>query len=193
MGSVLVPLADGCEELEAVTIIDILRRAGVEVVVAGLADGPVRASRGTVLLPETTLEAVREREFDLIVLPGGLPGADHLQADTRLITLLQQSVARGHKVAAICAAPKVLAHAGLLQGRHATAYPGALEGCGVDGFVRLDEPVVEDGPVITSMGPGTALDFALHLVETLCGHEQREAVERPLCRPHGGAGHGEAV
>ena len=183
MASVLVPLAEGCEELEAVTVIDLLRRAGAEVVCAGLKPGPVRASRGTVLLPETTLEEVAGRKFDLIVLPGGQPGTDHLAAEPLLLTLLQEAVADGRRVAAICAAPKVLAIAGLLDGRRVTAYPGALEKCKVRGFMRIDATVVEDGPVITSMGPGTAMDFALHLIEVLYDEHKRIEVEGPLCRP----------
>ncbi|MCB1819418.1 MAG: DJ-1/PfpI family protein, partial [Gammaproteobacteria bacterium] len=128
MARVLVPLANGCEELEAVTIIDLLRRAGIEVVVAGLADGPVTASRGVVLLPDCSLDAVIDDDFDMIALPGGLPGADHLDADPRIHTLLQRMAEQGRFTAAICAAPKVLLSAGLLDGHRATAYPGVIDG-----------------------------------------------------------------
>ncbi|HPF57235.1 MAG TPA: DJ-1/PfpI family protein, partial [Candidatus Competibacteraceae bacterium] len=117
MVHVLVPLAQGCEELEAVTIIDLLRRAGAGVTVAGLEDGPVTASRGVVIMPETTLEAVLDQDFDLIVLPGGLGGAQRLEADRRISALLQRMTEQGRYVAAICAAPKVLASAGLLENR----------------------------------------------------------------------------
>jgi 4-methyl-5(b-hydroxyethyl)-thiazole monophosphate biosynthesis len=95
MPRVLVPLAQGCEELEAVTVIDLLRRAGVEVVAAGLAAGPVRASRGVVLVPDSTLDEVAHQDFDMIVLPGGLPGADHLNDDPRIRQLLQRTAAAG--------------------------------------------------------------------------------------------------
>ena len=127
MASVLVPLAPGCEELEAITIIDLLVRAGVEVVSAGLVEGPIRASRGVVILPDTTLDEVLHLDFDMVVLPGGQPGADHLDRDPRIHTLLQKMSAAGKYTAAICAAPKILAHAGLLDGRRATGYPGTLE------------------------------------------------------------------
>jgi len=121
MPRVLVPLAEGFEELEAVTIIDLLRRAGVEVIVAGLEAGPVRASRGTVILPDESLYNVIDQDFDMIVLPGGLPGADHLNNDVRLREKLQEMSESGRYVAAICAAPKVLASAGLLKGKKATS------------------------------------------------------------------------
>lgn len=182
MPSVLVPLAQGCEELEAVTIIDLLRRAGIEVVTAGLDERPVHASRGTVLIPDTRLEAVRERTFDMIALPGGLPGADHLAADTRLTELLRRHQETGHYTAAICAAPKVLAGAGLLDGRAATAYPGAIEPAQFPRVRFTDAPVVVDEKVVTSRGPGTAMDFALQLIECLLDRAARDEVERGLVR-----------
>ncbi|WJW75553.1 DJ-1/PfpI family protein [Thiohalobacter sp. IOR34] len=183
MATVLVPLAQGCEELEAVTIIDLLRRAGIEVITAGLDDRPVRASRGTVLLPDTTLDAVADRDFDLIVLPGGLPGADHLEADSRLRQMLQRQAEAGRYLAAICAAPKVLASAGLLDGREATSYPGVLDRQPAPGMRYIDAPVVTDGRIITSKGPGTAMDFALSLIEALAGRARRDEVEAALQRP----------
>lgn len=183
MARVLVPLAQGCEELEAVTIIDLLRRAGIEVITAGLDEGPVTCSRGVVLVPDTTLEQVLDQDFDMVVLPGGLPGADHLQADPRIRQLLQRMAEQGRYTAAICAAPKVLASAGLLDGREATSYPGVLESMSLSGTRLLEKPVVADGKVITSRGPGTAMDFALALIEKLAGREAREAVEKPLMRP----------
>lgn len=183
MATILVPLAQGCEELEAVTVIDLLRRAGIEVVTAGLDEGPVRASRGTRLLPDTTLDEALTRDYDMVVLPGGLPGADHLDRDPRIGALLQRMSGQGRFVAAICAAPKVLANAGLLRGRRATAFPGALDGPALDGVRLSEEDVVADGKIITSRGPGTAMDFALALIETLAGRTVRDRVEAGLQRP----------
>lgn len=181
MAKVLVPLAQGCEEMEAVTIIDILRRAGIEVVSAGLVPGPVRASRGTVLLPDATLDEVQQQAFDLVVLPGGMPGSEHLKNDARVIALLQKTAAAGKHVAAICAAPMALHAAGLLEGRRATSYPGVLDQ--LPGTHRYSQDaVVTDGPVITSRGPGTAMDFALVLVEQLAGRARRDQVEAGLER-----------
>lgn len=183
MASVLVPLAQGCEELEAVTIIDLLRRAGIEVISAGLDAQPVRGSRGTVLIPDTTLDDVAERDFDMIVLPGGLPGADHLDRDARLRALLTRSASAGRYVAAICAAPKVLASAGLLDQRSATSFPGVLAALNVPGLDYREDAVVQDGRIITSRGPGTAMDFALTLIENLAGKDKRDQVEAALQRP----------
>ncbi len=180
MARVLVPLAPGCEELEAVTVVDLLRRAEIEVVTAGLEPGVVRASRGVRLVPDALLEDVLDQDFDMIVLPGGLPGADHLDYDPRIQELLERIPAAGGYAAAICAAPKVLAHAGLLDGREATAYPGVL--ADFTQVRAVDAPVVEAGRVITSRGPGTAMDFALTLVERLAGPARREAVEAGLVR-----------
>lgn len=180
MATVLVPLAPGCEELEAVTIIDLLRRAGVTVVTAGLEPGLVVASRGVVLVPDTLLDEVLAQDFDMIVLPGGAGGAQRLEADDRIRQLLQRLAAAGRYTAAICAAPKVLAAAGLLAGRQATAYPGTLDG--LSGLQLSTAAVVQDGLVITSRGPGTAMDFALELVQLLCGPEQRQQVEAALQR-----------
>ena len=184
MARVLVPLAEGCEELEAVTIIDLLRRAGFEVVVAGLLDGMVKASRGVVLMPDCALDAVIDDDFDMIVLPGGLPGADHLDRDPRIHRLLQRMAEDGKITAAICAAPKVLAGAGLLDGKQATSYPGCIDAMGLPATRVLEHPVVIDGNVVTSRGPGTAMDFALTLIEQLAGPELRREVEAPLQRPN---------
>src|SRR5262245_28668000 len=181
MPRVLVPLAEGCEELEAGTIIDILRRGGMEVVAAGLAPGPVTASRGVVLMPDTLLDTVISQDFDMIVLPGGSGGADRLAADPRIRDLLVNAAERGRYTAAICAAPRVLAEAGLLSGRRATAFPGILDPAG--GAVLTHAPVVQDGTVVTSRGPGTAMDFALELVRLLLGDRARDDVEAPLQRP----------
>ncbi len=183
MASVLIPLAQGCEELEAVTVIDLLRRAAINVVTAGLDDKPVKASRGTVLLPDTTLEQAMQQDFDMLVLPGGLPGADHLNQDPRIHSLLKKFIENNKYIAAICAAPKVLASAGLLKGRHATCYPGSLDEVDTEGVMFEQKPVVIDGRIITSRGPGTAMDFALVLIEQLLGKARREEVEAPLQRP----------
>ncbi len=183
MATVLVPLAEGCEELEAVTIVDLLRRAQIEVVTAGLASGPVTGSRGTRLLPDTDLDEAIKYNYDMIVLPGGQPGAANLEKDPRIITLLKKMSLENKYTAAICAAPKVLAAAGILEGKRATAYPGTLDATSFP-RVHIEElAVVTDGKVVTSRGPGTAMDFALELIGLLAGKEKRDQVEAALRRP----------
>ncbi len=179
---VLVPLAQGCEELETVTIIDLLRRAGIEVTSAGLDAGSVTASRGVTLIPDTDLESALKSDYDMIVLPGGLPGADHLDKDERIRSVLKKMANNDKYTAAICAAPKVLANAGALAGKTATSYPGVLDNLDLSDTTLSNEAVVRDGKVITSRGPGTAIDFALELIEVLSGKEKRNEVETALVR-----------
>ena len=182
MPNVLVPLAHGFEDLEAVTIVDLLRRAGMSVVTAGLEPGLMLGSRGTRIQPDATLDEALDGEYDLIALPGGLPGADHLRDDPRVQKLLRDMAAAGKHTAAICAAPMALAAAGLLDGRQATAYPGVLDALDLPDTRRRDDAVVVDGKVVTSRGPGTAMDFALTLIELLMGRDKRDQVEAGLVR-----------
>jgi 4-methyl-5(b-hydroxyethyl)-thiazole monophosphate biosynthesis len=135
-----------------------------------------------VLIPDTTLNEALKQRYDMVVLPGGLPGADHLDADVRIHDLLKEMSETDRYTAAICAAPKVLAGMGLLEGRQATSFPGVLDG--YHGFEYRTEAVVQDGKIITSRGPGTAMDFALTLIEQLVGKDKREEVEAGLQRPH---------
>ncbi|MBU1447597.1 MAG: DJ-1/PfpI family protein [Gammaproteobacteria bacterium] len=180
MSSVLVLFANGSEELEAITIVNILRRAGVSVTLAGLEAGPLRGSRQTVLLPDTTLDAAVTQHYDMLVLPGGQPGTNNLKADARVLKLAQDMYHDGRYVCAICAAPSVLATAGLLDNKLATSFPGSLDP--FPKVKRQPQAVVEDGKLITSRGPGTAMDFALTLVERLCGNAKRMEVEAGLVR-----------
>lgn len=182
MTRVLVPLADGCEDLEAITITDLLVRAGAQVVRAGLKPGEVQAGRGTRLVPDTTLEAVKEETFDLIALPGGRPGADHLAADPILREILIRQSDSGRWLAAICAGPMALATAGLLENRTVTCFPGALEGLAPASATVTGESLEQDGHLITAKGPGVALEFALTLIETLWDKSHRDEVEGPLQR-----------
>lgn len=182
MSRVLVPLAQGCEELEAITITDLLTRAGIEVTTAGLDDAPVKASRGMTLLPDTSLDKISDQNFDLVVLPGGLPGANHLRDDNRIQAILKQQSEANKPVAAICAAPKALASAGLLAGKKVTCYPGSLNDAGLTDTDITSSAIEIDGNVITSRGPGTAMDFALSLIELLEGKAKRDEVDRQLVR-----------
>lgn len=187
MPRVLVPLASGFEELEAVTIIDLLRRANIPVIIATLSndgDESIEGSHGVFMLADSSLQdAIDKDDFDTVVLPGGLPGADHLRDDPRIIELLQRTADKGGITAAICAAPQVLARSGLLEERRATSYPGVLEGLNLDSTEITGETVTIDGNIITSKGPGTAMDFTLTLIELLTDVNTRNEVETALQRP----------
>jgi protein deglycase len=182
MARVLVPLAEGFEELEATSIIDLLRRAEIEVVTAGHSDVVTGAHRITMKCDASMDEALTQ-DWDMVVLPGGLPGSDNLAADAPLLELLKKMNESGKFVGAICAAPKALGAAGLLDGLIVTAYPGSLDGITLTDTIVTHDTVVKDGKVITSRGPGTALDFALTLIETLVGKARRDSVEDTLQRP----------
>jgi 4-methyl-5(b-hydroxyethyl)-thiazole monophosphate biosynthesis len=179
MKKVLVILAEGFEEIEAVTPIDVLRRAGAEVTAAGLGEGPVRGSRGITLVPDASLAEVEDVDFDLVVLPGGMPGATNLRDDPRVKRVLSRTLNRDRSVAAICASPAVVLSAhGFLAGRKATCHPnlaGEMKEC-----QRVDERVVVDGNIITSKGAGTAMEFALTLVTHLFGESKAEEVNAPM-------------
>ena len=168
MKRVLIPLAPGFEEIEAITVIDILRRAGVTVTVAGTQPGLIIASRQTKHIPDCTLDDVRAEDFEMLVLPGGLPGTTHLRQDPRIRQIIQKLLARQCFVAAICAAPTVLADAGALTGHVATSHPSVRNELAEKVGQLSDERVVVDGLIITSQSAGTAMEFAFKLVEILC-------------------------
>lgn len=165
MKKVLVPLAEGCEEMEAVTIIDVLRRAGLTVETVGLTSGVVTASRGVRLLPDREWPDSIPGPYVAIVLPGGGPGTERLQADPRVLEAVRAIAAAGGVVAAICAAPQVLYRAGVLRGKRFTCYPGVERV--IEGGVHVERDVEVDGRVITSRGPGTSIAFALTVVAAL--------------------------
>jgi 4-methyl-5(b-hydroxyethyl)-thiazole monophosphate biosynthesis len=173
MTRVLVPLAPGFEEIEAITIIDVLRRAGVTVDVAGTEPGPITGSHGITVTPDRPLAGADAEAYDLVALPGGMPGTLHLRQHPDVLRLLRELAARGRYTTAICAAPTVLAAAGLTEGRAVTSHPSVVGE--LSGTRYREDPVVSDGSVITSRGVGTAIEFALALVETLVG---RDAVHR---------------
>jgi 4-methyl-5(b-hydroxyethyl)-thiazole monophosphate biosynthesis len=171
---VLIPLADGVEPLEAVTIIDVLRRASIRVTTVSLTDHiTVHAAHGIKLAADTTWTEINLEEFGAIVLPGGGKGTEVLKADTRVLDAVRQFAEEGRHVAAICAAPTVLAKAGVLKGRTATCYPTCAEELGE---AYENAPVIADENIITSQGPGTALLFALVLVQHFKGEEEANTV-----------------
>ncbi|MHC5212577.1 MAG: DJ-1 family glyoxalase III [Planctomycetota bacterium] len=179
-----VLFAEGFEEIEAVTLVDVLRRAEIETVSVGVGARDVTGSHGITVRTDATLAETAARRWDLVVLPGGMPGAANLRDDAGVQALLAAQHAAGRRIAAICAAPIALAPAGVLEGRRATSYPGYADQLG--GARYVEESVVVDGPLITSRGPGTALPFALALVAELAGAERAEALGRAMLAPAGG-------
>lgn len=178
MARVVILLAEGFEELEAVAIIDVLRRAEIETVSAGLHEGPVLSARQVQIIPDTVIDSVAADDFDMLILPGGMPGSDNLNADERVRALIRDFNAKGKITGAICAAPYVLANAGVLEGKRATAYPSFKDRLGQ--AIYEEKTVVEDGGIMTSRGPGTAVYFALAIVEKFSGKEKAQKIKEAM-------------
>lgn len=170
----MVPLAQGLEELEAIAVVDVLRRGGVDVVTAALGDRPeVVSAHGVTILADELLASVLQNIFDAIILPGGGKGTENLRACGPLLERLRRQKKEGRFVCAICAAPTVLSAAGVLDGERVTCYPSCAGdmGCPVE-----DVPAVADGLVVTGQGPGSAVAFALTVLERLQGPERAKEV-----------------
>ena len=174
MAKVLVPLANGCEEMEAVIIIDTLRRAGIEVISAGLTDGIITASRNVRLLPDTHWNQIDPSEFDMIILPGGLGGTQALCEHSGVQQTLKEFDAQNKPIGSICAAALALDRAGILKARPFACYPGTEQK--MNATNRKDDRVVEDGNLITSQSPGTAFEFALKIIERLINKQTAQTV-----------------
>ena len=179
---VLVPIAEGTEEIEAVCIIDVLRRAGADVVVASVGAREVTCSRGVRLVADKLLNECKADTFDLIALPGGIPGAENLRDSADLAELLKRQADSGGFFGAICASPAVVLQShGLLENRRATTHPGFVDQLTPND--SIENRVVADGNCVTSRGPGTALEFALALVELLYGEDKAREVGEPMVLP----------
>ena len=178
MPKVVVLLAEGFEEVEAVAIVDVLRRAEIEVTLAGLHEGPVTSARKIRVLPYVVIDEISTDRFDMIILPGGQPGSDNLNNDARVRSLVREFHSKGKLTAAICAAPYVLANAGILDGKRVTSYPTYRDRLG--NVTYEEQTVVEDGNVITSRGPGTALCFGLSIVARLAGKEKANQIRQAM-------------
>jgi 4-methyl-5(b-hydroxyethyl)-thiazole monophosphate biosynthesis len=174
----LVFLAKGFEEIEASTIVDILRRSGVEVTVAGLTPDLVEGAHGMKFVPNKSIEEVAVKDFDAVVCPGGAPGYKHLRKNRRVIAMIKEAFDSNKLVAAVCASPAVLSDAGVLKGKACTIYPGMEGELEKGGGKPRKDIVVVDGNVITSRGPATALPFALKLAEKLAGKEVAENIKK---------------
>lgn len=179
---VLVPFAQGVEEIELVAVVDILRRAGIEVVAASVEGARVRGRSNIAIVADALLGDVYREEWDMVVLPGGLPNAHTLRDDDRVKAVVTRLRDQRRTVAAICAAPTALAAFGVVERRRVTSYPAMREELAAlaPNAVYVDEAVVEDDILVTSRGAGTAVEFALRLVTRLCGKAKSEAVRQSI-------------
>ncbi|MDD2271620.1 MAG: DJ-1/PfpI family protein [Desulfuromonadaceae bacterium] len=182
MAKVFMALAPGFEEIETLTVVDILRRAEIEVVLGGLMPGPVAGAHNVSIIPDSTIDAVNVGAFDMLILPGGQPGTDNLNADQRIHKLLKEFAAKEKLIGAICAAPIVLAAAGLLNGKKVTCYPSYRDQ--LSGGIYEEAPVVSDGSFITSQGPGTAIQFGLAIVTRLAGRHTSDGIAKAMLVKH---------
>jgi 4-methyl-5(b-hydroxyethyl)-thiazole monophosphate biosynthesis len=179
MKRALVLLADGFEEMEGIIIIDVLRRAGVDVMSASLKEGVVTGSRGTKHIADVTVDAVLDQSFDVIVLPGGAKGAGNLQEDSRVRRILSKHHAANLPIGAICAAPNILRNHGILKGEDEfSCHPDTLSSG--EGGKFKNARIVRTRNITTSIGPGSAFEFALELVEQLCGKDTANRIAKPM-------------
>jgi len=179
----LVPIANGSEEIELVGIVDTLRRAGIEVTVASVDGIKIKASRGMIISADILLKECNKLIFDLIVLPGGLPGAEHLRDSVLLTEMLKQQADSGRYYAAICASPVIVLQThGLLKDKKATAHPAIADN--LANQTAAKQKVVVDGNCITSQGPGTVLEFSLKLIELLINKKTSRKIAEAMLIDH---------
>ncbi len=175
---VAVYFATGYEEIEALAVVDVLRRGNIETLMVGVDGKMVVSARGIAIKMDTTIEELDEDEIDMMVLPGGVPGIMNLEANEKLISQLKSFKANHKYLAAICAAPSILGKLGLLEGEKATCYPNyesQLMGC-----EHIDHPVVVSHKIITGKGAGVALDFALKILEVLKDKETADKIRKSM-------------
>lgn len=177
---IVVCFAEGTEEVEALTVVDLLRRAQLEVVIAGLSGDVITGSKGIRILPDCRIDEIDSSDVEMLVLPGGMPGTINLLADEHVDRLLREVYLAGRPVAAICAAPLILGQKEYLIDKKAICYPG-FEDQLLGADIQTSAKVIVDGNVITSKGLGTAIDFSLALIEKLKGKEEANRIQKQIC------------
>ena len=175
---IAVPLAEGFEEIEAVTIVDVLRRAGLDVVTAAVGKNPVTGSHAIPVMADADLSDLDPADFSSIVLPGGMPGTKNLRESRDVLDFVRAVYSRGGLAAAVCAAPTVLYQAGILKGKRVTVFPDYA--ASMPDAVVTGEPVTVDGHCITGRGAGPAIDFSLAVVRELKGAETAQKIRSAL-------------
>lgn len=180
MKSILIPIADGSEEIEAVSLINVLRRAAFDVTVASVSQLAIKGARKINLTADRLLSECENQAYDGIFLPGGMPGAANLEKSELLVSMLQKQAASGRYYGAICASPAVvLAAHGLLDGKKATCYPGYESK--LPDASQADQKVVVDGNCITAQSPGSAQEFALKIIAVLDSEQASQKIRQDLC------------
>ena len=182
MTRALVFLAEGAEEMETVIVVDTMRRAGWDVTLAGLGTGIIQASRGVRIAPDADILTLEAVDYDVLAIPGGMGGVNNLMGSPKALEMVREFNRTDKLIGAICAGPLVLQAAGILNEKTYTCYPGVEKEISVGRYVN--EPVVVDGRLITSQGPGTAMVFALTLIEHADGPDARQKVAGGLVMPH---------
>lgn len=177
---IVVCFAEGTEEVEALTVVDLLRRAQLEVVIAGLSGDVISGSKGIRILPDCRIDEIESENVEMLVLPGGMPGTTNLLADGNVDRLLREVYLAGRPIAAICAAPMILGQKEYLVDKKAVCYPG-FEDHLLGAQIQTGAKVIVDGNLITSKGLGTAIDFSLALIEKLKGKAVAETIRKQIC------------
>lgn len=178
MPSAMMLFAPGFEEIEAITVVDLLRRCNIEVDLVGIESSPIGGAHKVKLVMDKTIDEISAMDYDAILMPGGSPGYENLRKDQQVLSLLNEAFNANKVIGAICAAPAVLSDAGVLSGKECTIYPGLEEELEKGGGTFKEEAVVADGNIITSRGPATAFPFALNIAEILAGEEIAEKVKK---------------
>lgn len=176
---VYIFMADGCEEIEALTVVDLMRRAEIPISMVELGhEGKVKGAHGITIIPDMWMENVEIDKADMLVLPGGMPGTVNLENEEFLIHLIQMANDKRIPIGAICAAPRILGDMELLVMKQAACYPGVEER--LKGAEVVTDPVVTDGHITTSRGLGTAIPFALRLIAVLKGQEEADRISKSI-------------
>ena len=179
---VLLFLADGFEEIEALTQVDYLRRAGVEVTTVGLNGEYACGTRKIIVKADTLIEnTVYTSDVDMVILPGGLGGMNAIKSSEKACDIITKAADDGKYVAAICASPTVLAHLGLLKGKECICYPGMEDELVAGGGKVVDKAVVTDGKFITGRAAGASEEFSFELIKLLCGEDMKEQIRKSIC------------
>jgi len=177
MTSIIVFLAPGFEEIEASTIIDVLRRSNIKVTIVGLTSKEVKGAHAIKIIPDVNINEVILENYDAVILPGGSPGYKNLKKNKKVMEIIKKAFIKNKLIAAICAAPAVLSETGILKGKKCTIYPGMESELKKGGGIHQEKWIVEDGNIITSQGPATALPFAIKIVEKLTNKETAEILK----------------